>query len=143
MYITDVFDRGWFVKLPKGRNGREMVKKFEDMRKRLAVRYFGFGLPRSKPQRGRVLVHNHVMHTIDMSNGVNGFRCWTQKKAPDLVQCRCGWSGLPHYRIRGLGSDKAYTWAQIDDACKKQMASYRKLTKHEHQGGDQASPAAA
>jgi hypothetical protein len=26
---------------------------------------------------GRVLVHNHVSHTVDMESGENGFRFWT------------------------------------------------------------------
>lgn len=53
-----------------------------------------------------VTVHNHVQHTADMPNGANGFRFWTQKMNSRLVRCKCGWSGLPHYRIRGLGSGR-------------------------------------
>ena len=61
-----------------------------------------FALPRSVSP-GRVLVHNHVQHTVDMPNGMNGFRGWTQKGTKGLVVCKCGWSGLPHYRVRGMG----------------------------------------
>jgi hypothetical protein len=46
-----------------------------------------------------VLVHNHIQHSKNTPNGVNGFRAWTQLPAPEkLVRCDCGWSGLPHYR---------------------------------------------
>jgi hypothetical protein len=93
---------------------KELMKKSNERRKRLAVRYSTkFGMPAAEPKAGRALVHNHVMHTVDMSNGVNGFRAWTQKMAPDLMRCRCGWSGLTHYRRRGLGSGKAVTEAQL------------------------------
>jgi hypothetical protein len=51
---------------------------------------------------GRKLMHNHIIHTIDMPCGVNGFRCWTDTKVPaGFVRCPCGWSGLPHYAARG------------------------------------------
>jgi hypothetical protein len=47
---------------------------------------------------GRVLMHNHVRHSVDMPCGVNGFRAWTDTEPPTgFVQCPCGWSGLPHY----------------------------------------------
>jgi hypothetical protein len=64
------------------------------------MRYVGRGIPRSIPA-GRVLVHNHIMHSVDTPCGVNGFRAWTD--APDsarLLPCDCGWSGLPHFRVR-------------------------------------------
>lgn len=61
----------------------------------------------TKPPRriapGRVLVHNHIAHTIDMESGENGFRCWTWPKGElprHFKRCKCGWSGLPHYRRR-------------------------------------------
>ena len=60
--------------------------------------YNGWGIPRFVPE-GRVLAHNHIMHTGKMQNGVNGFRCWTwpQDKVPsNFKPCQCGWSGLPH-----------------------------------------------
>ena len=88
---------------------RETAKQLQARLKRLAVRNTQNEMPRSEPKRGRVLVHNHVMHTVDMYNGENGFRYWTQKASPDLVRCKCGWSGLPHYRVRGLGNGKAST----------------------------------
>jgi hypothetical protein len=71
--------------------------------KSTGARYFNKpGMPRSIAA-GRVLAHNHVQHTIDMGHGVNGFRCWTwpQDKVPlNFKRCKCGWSGLPHVRLR-------------------------------------------
>jgi hypothetical protein len=71
-------------------------------------------LPRSIPA-GRVLVHNRVRRTVDMPSGVNGFRAWTQKFQRHLVPCKCGWSGLPHYRVRGLLHGRCIrgTWRDI------------------------------
>ena len=68
------------------------------------MRYFNkaFGIPRTVAE-GRVLAHNHVMHTIDMGYGVDGFRCWTwpADKVPlHFTKCPCGWSGLPHVADR-------------------------------------------
>jgi hypothetical protein len=60
------------------------------------------GVPRKIPA-GRVLAHNRVRHTVDMPNGRNVFRCWTwpQGKVPgNFKRCKCGWSSLPHYRLR-------------------------------------------
>jgi hypothetical protein len=55
----------------------------------------------TKIKPGRVLYHNHVMHTVSMGNGHNGFRCWTQPASRSILEgyaeCPCGWSGLPHY----------------------------------------------
>jgi hypothetical protein len=67
--------------------------------KRAAVSSHG-GLPKTiKP--GRFLHHNHIMHTVDMSNGVNGFRCWTNSFVSNgFAKCPCGWSGLPHYALK-------------------------------------------
>jgi hypothetical protein len=67
------------------------------------MRYCGAGVPRKVPE-GRVLAHSHVRHTVDQENGERGFRCWTwpKDKVPSNFKlCKCGWSGLPHYRIRG------------------------------------------
>jgi len=51
-----------------------------------------------KVAKGRVLMHNHIRHTIDMPAGVNGFRFWTDAEPPPgFKRCGCGWSGLPHY----------------------------------------------
>lgn len=64
-------------------------------------------LPRKIPTHPkRVLVHNHVQHTKDMWHGANGFRCWTQLVSPDIMKCKCGWSGLPHYSVRAFGKQK-------------------------------------
>jgi hypothetical protein len=47
---------------------------------------------------GRVLMHNHIRHSLDMACGWKGFRAWTDiKPPPGFKRCRCGWSGLPHY----------------------------------------------
>jgi hypothetical protein len=42
-----------------------------------------------------ILVH-------DQMHGVKGFRAWTEITPPprNRVECRCSWSGLPHYRVR-------------------------------------------
>jgi hypothetical protein len=54
-----------------------------------------------KIKPGRVLYHNHVMHTVDMPNSLNGFRCWTQPASRPVLdgfaECPCGYAGLPHY----------------------------------------------
>ena len=72
---------------------------------------------------GRVLVHNHISHTIDMEHGENGFRCWTSPKGElsrHLKRCKCGWSGLPHYRARADDKridalvDRCITQARLD-----------------------------
>jgi hypothetical protein len=45
-------------------------------------------------------MHNHVRHTVEMPVDVNGFRAWTDIRPPlNVVKCKCGWSGLPHYRL--------------------------------------------
>jgi hypothetical protein len=57
-------------------------------------------MPRTIP-KGRVLAHNHVMHTEWMPNGLNGFR-WSTPEGnhKGFVRCPCAWSGLPHYALR-------------------------------------------
>jgi hypothetical protein len=66
---------------------------------------------------GRVLMHNHVKHTINMPHGLNGFRAWTDDKPPKgFIKCPCGWSGLPHYAERGHvkgTKGKCVMWAQV------------------------------
>src|SRR5262249_14234471 len=60
--------------------------------------YSGWGVPRRVPA-GRALAHNHILHTVGMRNGTNGFRCftWPKGKVPSEVKLwKCGWSGLPH-----------------------------------------------
>lgn len=52
---------------------------------------------------GYVLVHNHVKHSTGTKCGVNSFRAWMQLRSREperLESCDCGWSGLPHYRIK-------------------------------------------
>lgn len=68
---------------------------------------------------GRVLCHNDVWHTVDMPNGLNGFRAWTCDKAElpkRFIKCPCGWSGLPHYALAAhvkATKGKAKTHAQM------------------------------
>jgi hypothetical protein len=60
------------------------------------------GPPKREPRdKRRVIVHNRVAHTIDDWPGARGFRAWTQLKDKDCIECRCGWSGVKHYRMRG------------------------------------------
>src|SRR5262245_53643778 len=59
-------------------------------------------LPTGVPT-GYMLVHNHIKHSRKTKQGVNGFRAWMQlssRKPERLESCDCGWSGLPHYRIK-------------------------------------------
>jgi hypothetical protein len=53
--------------------------------------------------KGRILVHNDDEHSVNSTRGRNGFPAWTQPEpAPQgLVECNCGWAGLPHYRTTG------------------------------------------
>jgi hypothetical protein len=69
-----------------------------------------------KLKAGRVLVHNHIVHTKDMPAGVNGFRFWTQKRAHDVVPCKCGWQRVPHYRVCGWVQNSCYpgTWERLE-----------------------------
>ena len=42
---------------------------------------------------GRVLAHNHILHTTKTGHGERGFRCWTwlEGKVPDhFSPCPCG-----------------------------------------------------
>jgi len=65
--------------------------------------YYSCGtMPRAVPRDGRVLVHNHIRHTTKTRCGARGFRAWTQPLAATLVKCSCGWSGLPHYRVKAV-----------------------------------------
>jgi hypothetical protein len=58
-------------------------------------------IPRKLPRSGRVIVHNQAAHTKDMPCGAGGFRAWTQRSDERVLECPCGWSGLPHYRMTG------------------------------------------
>ena len=62
---------------------------------------YGTGVARKVPP-GRVLAHNHVRHTVDMLQGLNGFRWWTwpKEKVPShFIACDCGYAGLPHVAL--------------------------------------------
>lgn len=66
-------------------------------------RYYARLVMPRKISQGRVLAHNRVRHTVDMPNGRNGFRCWMWpqgKVSRNFKRCKCGWSGLQHYRLR-------------------------------------------
>jgi hypothetical protein len=66
-----------------------------------ALRYVSVGTVPTSIGQGRVLCHNHVKHIATTTCGTNGFRAWTEAKAPKgFVKCPCGWSGLPHYAHR-------------------------------------------
>jgi hypothetical protein len=81
-------------KMTKAEERRQDKARHDDMR------YIKGLYPARKIPRGRILAHNRVMHTVDMPNGLNGFRCWTWREGlqPEhFVPCTCGWAGLPHY----------------------------------------------
>jgi hypothetical protein len=77
------------------------------------------GMPRTV-RSDVFLWHNHVIHTTSTGHGERGFRCrWAYKPVDyrQFVRCECGWSGLPHYRVRCLGSGKSYTQLEVAKAC--------------------------
>jgi hypothetical protein len=61
-----------------------------------------FGQLPSRINKGRILVHNQVEHSVNATCGRNGFQAWTQPEPPsqELVECSCGWARLPHYRVK-------------------------------------------
>lgn len=61
----------------------------------------GGTIPRSI-KAGKVLVHNHIQHEPDTRCAFNGFRAWwtSETNTGRLMKCKCGWAGLPHYRVR-------------------------------------------
>lgn len=77
----------------------------------------GMTVPKSVTP-GQVLMHNNVLHTVDMPCGLNGFRAWTDDRPPEhFIECPCGWSGLPHYASREYvessnGKPEPGTWKQ-------------------------------
>ena len=52
---------------------------------------------------GRALVHNHAPHTARTGAGMHGFRAWLEMPSDRIEPCDCGWSGLPHYKVKGMG----------------------------------------
>jgi hypothetical protein len=68
--------------------------------KRFGMYYLPTGTIPTKVATGYVLVHNHVRHTTRTRCASNGFRAWHQKPSDKLEPCECGWSGLPHYRVK-------------------------------------------
>jgi len=67
----------------------------------MSTMHYVASIPRKLPA-GRVLVHNDVIRQNRL--GSNGFRAWTQPldAEPALESCGCGWSGLPHYRVKDV-----------------------------------------
>jgi hypothetical protein len=65
--------------------------------KKMGMLYIGVNPKKLRP--GLFLVHNHIRHDKDMPIGEHGFRAWWQKDKDDLTPCKCGWAGLPHYKI--------------------------------------------
>ena len=67
----------------------------------MSTMHYVASIPRKLPA-GRVLVHNDVVRQKRL--GSNGFRAWTQSldAEPALESCDCGWSGLPHYRVKDV-----------------------------------------
>lgn len=61
-------------KMTKAEERRQDKARHDDMR------YIKGLYPARKIPRGRILAHNRVMHTVDMPNGLNGFRCWTWRE---------------------------------------------------------------
>ena len=98
-------------------NTQDWKQKMETSRQRnreLEVRYCS-SVPRKPLPNGRVLVHNHIAHTKDMPAGLEGFRFWTQKAEPSrLVLCECGWQGVTHYHVKGVGSHKSLTHEEYE-----------------------------
>jgi len=86
----------------------------------MAMRYL-MRVPKSVGP-GRVLMHNHIRHSIDMPCGVNGFRAWRDTKPfPGFVKCPCGWSGLPHYAACShveatKGRCDPRSWEELEEA---------------------------
>ena len=77
------------------------------------------GLPRKVPE-GKFIWHNHVQHSVGMSPGLNGFRCWNGLLPIDYRQferCHCGWIDLSYYKRRGVRSDKCVSAYQILRNC--------------------------
>jgi hypothetical protein len=72
------------------------------MRARGGVNHVRYGELPKRINKGRILVHNDIEHSINATCGRNGFQAWTQPEpAPEgFVKCECGWAGLPHYRMK-------------------------------------------
>ena len=64
--------------------------------------------------------HNHIMHTTHTSHGERGFRYRYEYKPVNsrkFMRCKCGWSGLPHYSVRGFGKQECFSQLEIAKAC--------------------------
>jgi hypothetical protein len=73
--------------------------------------------------RDWIIVHNRVLHTVDMPHGVNGFRYWRSPYSRrHHAVCHCGWRPDlgKHYHMRGIISmkciDVEITREDIDEA---------------------------
>ncbi len=63
-------------------------------------------VPKKAAPVGRVVVHNHVVSVAGRRSrllGVDGFRAWTQRPEPALLEvCSCAWAPAAgrHYRVK-------------------------------------------
>ena len=99
-FSLEQMDERWWARLREVSEER-WKKERDKLWKAVERRYWnGMTVPRKIPA-GRVLVHNPVQATsVEQPHGMNGFRVWTQKPSHILLKpCKCGWSGLPHYRV--------------------------------------------
>jgi len=86
------------------------MKKFED--DGYPKMWYGLSGPRDW-----VIVHNHILHTVDMPHGVNGFRYWRSPHSREHhALCRCGWRPDlgRHYRIRGTSGAKCISAEELE-----------------------------
>lgn len=86
-------------------------------RKRLPTLPIGT-VPRTVPD-GCFIWHNHVMHTVGMGHGLNGFRYRYAQRPINyrlMMRCHCGVIGLPHYSIRAFGKQRCRTIKEMVEA---------------------------
>lgn len=90
------------AKRKRERTVEEAIDLIDSLNAPKGMRYVRMGTIPTSIRPGRVLMHNHIRHTIDMPCGQNGFRAWTDTAPPPgFVKCPCGWAGLPHYALKG------------------------------------------
>ncbi len=87
------FDRETWNAPGSARQGQHFQRGYE---------VFPFRLGTSIKGEQRILVHNNVAHSINATAGRNGFLAWAQAEPapPELLQCNCGWAGLPTTETR-------------------------------------------
>lgn len=77
------------------------------------------GLPRTV-RRDVFIWHNQIMHTTHTGHGERGFRYRYGYKPVNhkkFMRCKCGWSGLPHYSVRGFDKQECFSQLEIAKAC--------------------------